>query len=619
METFSDEALKRTHTCGQLRAGDIGGKTRLCGWVRSYRDHGGVVFIDLRDREGVTQVVFDLPTDDNPARKDMYALARSLRNEWVISVSGTVRPRGEGRENPKLPTGQVEVLGESLSLLNRSDTVPFTPDDYGNVSEETRLQYRYIDIRRPEMTRALRLRHRISQVMRQTLDAEGFVEVETPFLTKSTPEGARDFLVPSRLQQGQFYALPQSPQLFKQILMVGGLEKYYQIVRCFRDEDLRADRQPEFTQLDLEMSFCVEADVMRVTDKILAGVCEASGKSYPAKVPVVPYGEAIAKYGIDRPDMRFGLLLHDVSQIVAASDFKVFADALKAGGIVKSVCVTGGAKFTRKEIDAYTAFAADFGAKGLAWCKIENGLYAGGVAKFLSADVQAKLNAELEAKDGDLLFFVADKPATVNKVLAALRCKLGKDLKLYAEDAFAWCWVTDFPLLEYSEEEKRWMAMHHPFTSPRPEDLDKLESDPGGVRARAYDIVCNGTELGGGSIRIHNPQVQQRVFASLGIEEQSAKERFGFLLDALRFGAPPHGGLALGLDRIVMIMTNSASLRDVIAFPKTQRGTCPLTDAPSYVDDKQLAELDLKIIAEPKKHGPGNWTNMGDLSENSQR
>ena len=596
MATTFDEALKRTHSCGQLRTTDIDRHVRLCGWVRSYRDHGGVVFIDLRDREGVTQVVFD-PTDD-PER---HNLARSLRGEWVVSVAGKVRPRGADRINPKLGTGEIEIVAEDLVLLNRSETVPFDPETTEPVADETRLRYRYIDLRRPEMTRNLRLRHQICSSMRRILDARDFTEVETPFLGKSTPEGARDFLVPSRLQPGEFYALPQSPQLFKQILMVSGLDKYYQIVRCFRDEDLRADRQPEFTQLDLEMSFATESDVMDVANAVLRDVCKVAGRPFPEQVQVMPYAQAVAEYGIDRPDMRFGMLLHDVSELAKASSFKVFTDVVAAGGIVKGLAAPGGAKFTRKEIDMYTAYAADFGAKGLAWTKLENGQFAGGSAKFFDADSQAALRNALGAKDGDILFFVADKPAAVNKALAALRVRLGKDLKLFSDDAFAWCWVVDFPMFEYSEEDKRWNAMHHPFTAPQPQDLQKLESDPGAVRARAYDIVCNGLELGGGSIRIHNTQVQERVFQALGIGPEEARLKFGFLLDALRFGAPPHGGLALGLDRIAMIMCGGQSLRDVIAFPKTQRGTCPLNDAPSQVDARQLAELDLKVIAPPVK------------------
>jgi aspartyl-tRNA synthetase len=601
MEQFV-EALRRTHTCGQLRLEQVGRHVRLCGWVRSYRDHGGIVFIDLRDRDGITQVVFDLPENPNDAAAAArYELARGLRDEWVVCVGGTVRPRGADRENPKLPTGQIEVVADSLTLMNRSNVVPFEPDEFSKVSEDMRLRYRYIDLRRPEMTRALRLRHAVCQAMRRTLDGEGFVEVETPVLTKSTPEGARDFLVPSRLQPNSFYALPQSPQLFKQILMVGGLDRYYQIARCFRDEDLRADRQPEFTQLDLEMSFATEQDVMAVTEKVMREVCSLAGKPFPATLPVIKYAEAMASYGIDRPDLRFGLLLKDVSDIVGSSEFKVFSAAVASKGIVKGICVPGGGRFTRKEIDGYTAMVAELGGKGLAWCKLEAGQFAGGAAKFITPDMQARLRQTFEANDGDLVFFVADRPALVNKCLAALRVRLGKDLSLYKDDDMAWCWVTEFPLVEWNEDERRWDAMHHPFTSPDPRDMDKMDSDPGAVRARAYDIVCNGTELGGGSIRIHSPQLQSRVFGLLGISEESAKVKFGFFLEALGFGAPPHGGLALGLDRIVMIMTNSASLRDVIAFPKTQKGACPMTDAPGPVDDKQLGELFIRTIVKPSE------------------
>ncbi|MDY6913737.1 MAG: aspartate--tRNA ligase [Planctomycetota bacterium] len=602
MELFSDEALKRTHTCNQLRAADIGEQVRLCGWVRSYRDHGGVVFVDLRDRDGITQVVFDLPGDDaGKAAAERYALARSLRNEWVISVAGAVRHRGPDRENPKLPTGQIEVLAGELAVLNRSETVPFQPDEYAGVSEEMRLRYRYIDLRRQEMSGALKLRHRICKAMRDILDADGFLEVETPFLTKSTPEGARDFLVPARLRQGQFYALPQSPQLFKQVLMIGGLEKYYQIVRCFRDEDLRADRQPEFTQLDIEMSFCTEADVMAATNRILRAVCEAAGKDFPDEVPALTYAEAMDRYGSDAPDLRFDLPLREVSKIVAGTEFKVFAGALAGGGIVKCLCLTGGAKFTRKEIDSYVAFACTCGAKGLAWCKVEADAFTGGVAKFLPAEVQNQLRKVLSAAAGDIIFFVADAAGVANKSLAALRCKLASDLGLYDPSDFEWCWVVQFPLVVRNAETDRWDSLHHPFTSPRPEDLDKLESDPAAVRSRAYDIVCNGTELGGGSIRIHLPDIQRRVFALLGISEAEANEKFGFLMNALRFGAPPHGGIALGLDRIVMMLLGAESIRDVIAFPKTQQGSCPLTGAPGPVDQQQLADLDLKLIAPPAK------------------
>ena len=600
MQRYSDDVLKRTHTCGQLRAADIGAHARVCGWVRSYRDHGGVVFIDLRDRDGITQVVFDLPPADDPAAEAMYALARALRNEWVISAGGKVRSRGKGRVNPKLPTGEIEVLGDSLTVLNKSDAVPFSPDEFTEVSEETRLKYRYIDIRRTEVARALRLRHRICKAMRDTLDAKGFVEIETPFLTKSTPEGARDFLVPSRLQQGAFYALPQSPQLFKQILMVAGMDRYYQIVRCFRDEDLRADRQPEFTQLDVEMSFCTESDVMETVNQVMRAVCEVAEKPFPETVPQITYDEAMGRYGSDRPDLRFALKLHDVSDAVAGTEFKVFSDALAGGGVVKAICPPGGAKFTRKEIDAYTAYAADYGAKGLAWCKVESGGFAGGTAKFLSAEMQQRLRERTGARDGDILLLSAGPADSVHKILGALRNKLGADLELYDPKAFAWCWVVDFPLVEWDEQSQRWFSTHHPFTMPAGFDPETLHADPKSVKARAYDLVCNGVELGGGSIRIHDPEIQKHVFRLLGIGEAEAYEKFDFLMNALRYGAPPHGGVALGLDRIVMMMVGGQSLRDVIAFPKTQRGTCPLTGAPARVDDRQLAELDLRVIVPPK-------------------
>jgi len=595
---FSEEALNRTHDCAALRASDIGGRVRLCGWVRSYRDHGGVVFVDLRDREGITQVVFDSESDD-PEAKARYELADALRNEWVIAVAGTVRHRGEDRVNPKLATGEIEVLADELYVLNRSETVPFEPDEYADVAEETRLKHRYIDIRRPEMTRALRTRHAICRAMRQVLDERGFIEVETPFLTKSTPEGARDFLVPSRLQQGDFYALPQSPQLFKQILMVGGLDKYYQIVRCFRDEDLRADRQPEFTQLDVEMSFCTERDVMDVTNEVFRAICTAAGQEFPQEVPVMPYAEAIARFGTDRPDLRFGMELVDIGDLAGRTEFGVFRGALDAGGVVKCIVVPGGGDLPRSKTDGLAEWAKGLGAKGLAVTKlIEGGKFETGIAKFV-APVAEALIERTGARPGDLLAFGADSAKVVHRVLGELRCKLARERGLLDDGAFHWLWVTDFPLVEWDEGDKRWRSLHHPFTSPRPEDLDKLESDPGSALSRAYDIVCNGAELGGGSIRIHSPDMQRRVFALLGISEAEAHEKFDFLMTALRYGAPPHGGIALGLDRVVAMMLGRESIRDVIAFPKTQRGTCPLTGAPAPVDDKQLADLDLRVIAPP--------------------
>jgi len=597
MAESPDQALKRTHNCGELRAADVGARVRLCGWVRSYRDHGGVVFIDLRDREGITQAVFD-PSGS----AELHALAGTLRSEWVVSVAGTVRPRGQDRVNPKLPTGEIEVLADDLVVLNRSDTVPFEPDASEKVSEEMRLRYRYVDLRRPEMARNLRMRHKVCQAMRRVLDGRGFIEIETPFLTKSTPEGARDFLVPSRLQPGDFYALPQSPQLFKQILMVAGLDKYYQIVRCFRDEDLRADRQPEFTQLDLEMSFATEADVMEVTNAVMGEVCGVAGRPFPDSPPVLSYQQAMDRYGTDRPDMRFDMLLHDVTEMVKGCGFEVFAEAAAGGGVVKGLCVPGGAKLTRKEIDQYAAHAGDFGAKGLAWCRLQAGGFAGGLAKFLDESAQAALRKEFAAADGDMLMFIADSRQAANKALAALRCKLGEDLRLCDKNKFAWCWVSDFPLWEWNDQERRWDSLHHPFTSPRPEDLDRLETDPASVASRAYDIVLNGVELGGGSIRIHDRQVQERVFKLLGIGQEEAHLRFGFFLEALRFGAPPHGGIALGLDRIVMMMVGGTSLREVIAFPKTQRGLCMLTDAPARPDDRQLRELGIRVA--PRPGGP---------------
>ena len=586
--------LKRTHTCGQLRLSDAGKKVTLAGWAHSYRDHGNLVFIDLRDKEGLTQLVFNPVT-----QPDVHKLAKTVRCEWVIAAKGLIQPRSEGMENPKLPTGQIEVSVQQLEILNPSKTPPFEIDSAEKTSEELRLTARYIDLRRPKMYQKLRVRHRVAKIVRDYFDRLGFLEIETPFLAKSTPEGARDFLVPSRLHENCFYALPQSPQLFKQILMVGGVDKYFQIVRCFRDEDPRADRQAEFTQIDVEMSFVDSNDVIGVHENLIAKIWkQILGVDVKAPMRRLSYKDAMADYGTDRPDLRFEMKLKDISDIAGQSTFNVFTSAVEKGGVVKGLCPPG-EKYSRSDIEkTLTGFVADYGAKGLAWTKVKKQdgklSLAGGTAKFFSPELQQKIIERFEAKDGDMILLVADKEKNANKALAPLRCKLAKDLKLYDKNSFEFVWVVDFPLFEANEDEKRYDSLHHPFTAPAQEDQEKLETDPAGVCSQAYDIVVNGSEIGGGSIRIHDPKVQQKVFDLLNISKKQAQQQFGFFLKALEYGAPPHGGIALGLDRLIMLLTGTDNIRDVIAFPKTQRGQCLLTDAPSEVDAKQLEELNLR-------------------------
>ena len=584
----------RTHYCGQVSAAHLGKIVTLCGWAHRRRDHGGVIFIDLRDREGLVQIVC------NPEQAGTFGTAERIRNEFVLKISGLVRPRPEGTVNPNLASGAIEVVAQDIEILNPSVTPPFQLDD-DNLSENVRLTHRVLDLRRPQMQKNMMLRYKTAMAFRRFLDANGFIDIETPMLTKSTPEGARDYLVPSRVHDGQFFALPQSPQLFKQMLMVAGFDRYYQITKCFRDEDLRADRQPEFTQVDIETSFLTEAEIMAIMEDMIRTVFkEALGEDLPNPFPRISHAEAMARFGSDKPDLRVPLEFTELTDLMKTVDFKVFRAAAElADGRVAALRIPGGGSFTRKEIDDYTTFVAIYGAKGLAYIKVNekakglDGLQSP-ILKFLPADVVAQILERTSAQDGDLVLFGADRAKVVNDALGALRFKIGHE-KGYMKPGWRPVWVVDFPMFEYDEEDKRWVALHHPFTSPKDGHEAFIDSDPGRCLAKAYDLALNGWEIGGGSVRIHREEVQSKVFRTLAIGAEEAQQKFGFLLDALRYGAPPHGGLAFGLDRIVTMMTSAESIRDVIAFPKTQRAQCLLTNAPSPVDERQLRELHIRV------------------------
>ncbi|WP_288311833.1 aspartate--tRNA ligase [uncultured Selenomonas sp.] len=599
METL--QGMKRDHHCGALRKADVGTEVVLCGWVSRRRDHGGLIFVDMRDRSGFVQVVFD----EAAMNEGTFHKAESLRNEFCIAVRGKVRARSEETINPNIETGEVEVVCAELRILNKAKTPPFYIQDDIDVDEKVRLKYRYLDLRRPEMQKNIILRHRVTKIMRDYFDRNGFLEIETPMLCKSTPEGARDFLVPSRVNPGEFYALPQSPQIFKQILQVAGFEKYFQIVRCFRDEDLRADRQPEFTQLDIEMSFISQEDILTMMEGMIKELFEkAIGREIPVPFERMEWDTAMDKYGSDKPDLRFDMPLMDISEYVKGSSFKVFNSVIESGGMVKCIKVDGYADIPRRRLDELVKFVQIYGAKGLAWIQYTAEGIKSPFKKFYDDAAFAKIAEATGAQTGDLLLVVADKRLVVDTALGQLRLEMGRERNLIDPDALRFLWVVDFPMYEWSDEENRWKAMHHPFTAPRDEDIQYLKSDPGRVKANAYDMVLNGVEIGGGSLRIYNAELQEQVFESLGLTPEQAHAKFGFMMDAFQYGTPPHGGLAFGLDRLVMLMAKRGSIRDVIAFPKNQSARDVMSDAPSEVDPKQLRELSIRTAVAKKKEAP---------------
>jgi len=582
--------LKRTHKCGELSRKNIGEQVVIMGWVQKRRNHGGVIFVDIRDRSGIVQAVFNPELD-----KESFARADEMRSEYVVAIKGKVRKRPEGTINEDLDTGYIELEGSNLEIMNKAKTPPILIEDDLDAGENLRLEYRYLDLRRPVMKETMHLRHEIMKTTRDYLDKNEFWEIETPILTKSTPEGARDYLVPSRIYPGHFFALPQSPQIFKQLLMVSGMERYFQIARCFRDEDLRANRQPEFTQIDIEMSFITKEEIMEITEGLMKQLFSLINVSVPKSIPVMSYDKAINEYGLDKPDLRFGMKLQDISDIVADSEFRVFSKTIANGGCVKGIRVKQGADLPRSKIDEYTEYVKLFKAKGLAWMALKDNEIKSPIAKFLNTEEIEAIKEKMSASQGDLLLFVADKLDVVAPSLGNLRLKIAKEMDLIPEGEYEFVWIVDFPLLEYDENNGRYIAKHHPFTSPIKKDISLLNTDPDNVRTNAYDLVLNGEELGGGSIRIHKRELQEQVFSTLNIDKKDYEDKFGFLLEALEYGTPPHGGIALGLDRLVMIMSNTDSIRDVIAFPKTQKATSPLTNAPSRVVSEQLRELNIKI------------------------